>query len=153
MSGSHNAVGHNQRMVEPHTCYSAYCDAAIRWRVVSLSGAINPDGSPLALFACDRHEPALTAELRRAGTKYQLMPASPGPEADPSLGWLRANIGGPAGPIRSMLGRTNVRSKEPLLFRVWPAVMFIVMMTLIGPFIFCYYGVKWLFGWRPPTNE
>ena len=104
-------------------------------------GARNPDGSPLYLFACDEHEQMLTADMRRAGTKYSLFPVIGPPTVSP--------------PCECSAEETYERElkKMPVGLQHLVNAATIGVMVVIAPPLLLYYGGKWLMGWRPGEDS
>lgn len=133
MNTSHNTTVAGQR-----TCFSQSCSTGVRWGISSSVEKKNPDGSPLTLYACDKHEPELTSALRAAKTRYQLFPVT---DPDP-VGWVRPV----QAPEEVVVNETKNRS---LLHRIFVSALVVAVGIIIAPFVIGYYGVKWICGWRP----
>lgn len=125
-------------MTSRSECFYADCSTSPSWGVESEAAPKNPDGSPWYLFACDDHEQHLTADLRRSGTKYRLFPVI-GPPSRPKCphveSYEEAFKSLPRGERMLINGAT------------------ILATVLVAPPILIYYGVKWIFGWRPDDEE
>jgi len=110
-------------------CFYPGCVVSPKWSIESTVKQRNPDGSPLTLQTCDDHYNDITSDMRRAGTRYVLHPIDQKPEdqkEDPQC---------------------------PLAVRLLLAGVTVVIALIIGPFIVAYYGVKAVFGWRPPAES
>lgn len=122
-------------MTSERGCFYAGCKTSPSWGVESTAAPKKLDGSPWHLFACDDHEEVLTADLRRAGTKYSLFPV----------------IGPPTIPHKCPHADSYEEAfgELPGFERLLINGATIVVTVLIAPPILLYYGVRWVFGWRP----
>lgn len=148
MSMSHNAI-----VAGTHTCFAAYCTAGVRWGVASSVKTKNPDGTPLTLYACDEHEPVITAKLRSAGTRYQLFPVeepSPGPGLALPAALPAARPPRPKDPEEEFASEVK---RMPFAKRIILSTILVVVGIVVTPvIIIIIYGVKWMCGWRPTDN-
>ena len=141
----------NRDMAQPSTdsmtsnpaCFYVDCSDAPKWAVTSMTQVKQPDGKPLILYTCDDHYGTLTNNLRNAGTKYILSPVSV-PVVVPS-----ADDPPPA--IEEEF-EEQLR-KAPLIPRLFFKGIIIIAGIIVGPFVLLYYGAKWIFGWRPASED
>lgn len=127
-------------MTSKPTCFYADCETSPSWGVESAAAPKNPDGSPWHMFACDDHEQVLTSDLRRAGTKYSLFPV----------------IGPPIAPHKCPSIEDSYEKEFQRLPPFQRALIngaSTLVTVLIAPPILIYYGVRWIFGWRPENEE
>lgn len=143
-------TSHNVIVAGTHTCFAAYCTAGVRWGVSSSVKTKNPDGTPLTLYACDEHEPVITAKLRSAGTRYQLFPVEePCPNPGPGLALPAALPPRPKNPEEEFASEVK---RMPFAKRIILSTILVVVGIVVTPIIIIIYGVKWLCGWRPTNN-
>lgn len=128
-------------MTSKSGCFYGGCDESPTWGIESSVAAKNPDGSPLCLYTCDEHEQVLTADLRRAGTKYTLFPVI-GPPLVPSCS---------CPPIEVSYEQEFAKLPTPQRWIVNGLV--VGVMCIIGPPMLLYYGVKRLFGSAPTEDS
>lgn len=149
----HNTVERTSHM--PRPCFSSACASEVHWGVTSSVAKTNPDGSPLTLYACDVHEPSLTARLRVAGTRYTLFPVSE-PTPAPSPPPLEPATTSPS-LLPSVPDQIDI-DNATFMLRVnampFPSKALIkgtiaVVMVSIAPFIIIYYFIRRFLGWRP----
>ncbi|MGD9726561.1 MAG: hypothetical protein AB7L09_01205 [Nitrospira sp.] len=129
-------------MTSKRGCFYAGCKTSPSWGVESAAPAAkNPDGTPISILACDDHEQVLTADMRRAGTRYSLFPV----------------IGPPITSGQEQQDRQaedtedyDVSYEEALDSLPWHVRALVnIVSVLIGPPMLIYYGIKWIAGFRP----
>jgi hypothetical protein len=127
----------------PQSCYYASCESTPKWGVSSQVKRKNPDGSDLTLFTCDSHYDDLTGKLRSVGTKYSLFPVNGPHMVSPEEAEVTGDASAQPGmypDFKTMIGKV-----------LFAGTCYIVAL-IIGPFVILYYGGKWIFGWRPPSE-
>ena len=117
-------------MTSKSKCFYSDCSTSPSWGVESSAAPSNPDGTPWYLFACDEHEERLTADLRRAGTRYSLFPV----------------IGPPIMPTTDVISYEEEFKKLPRFERWFVTSVTVVVTLIIGPPMLLYYGIRWLLG-------
>jgi hypothetical protein len=92
------------------------------------------------MLTCDDHEQVLTSDMRRAGTKYRLFPV----------------IGPPIGCPRHRSPEDSYEAafnELPAFERALINCATAAVTLIIAPPMLLYYGVKWVFGWRPKSED
>jgi hypothetical protein len=128
----------------PQTCYFAGCQLQPKWVVASSVKQKNPDGSDLSLSTCDHHYDTLTKDLRKAGTKYALLPIN-----GPHIVMPEVNDNPKAEPPPASF-RDLDYEPETKLGKLLFNTTCVVVAVVIGPFIILYYAGRWILGYRPP---
>lgn len=141
-------MSHNAVVPKSFNCFSADCNATAKWGIASSVQIRNPNGSPLTLYACDKHEELLTARLRSIGTKYQLFPVT-----SSKLGSTDDNkMSDRPRPTDESLTDKQINdriNRLPPARRIILKLMIIIVTIIVTPFVLIYYGIKWISGWRP----
>ena len=120
-------------MTSQASCYHSGCTTAVKWGISSSVEQKNPDGTSLTLFACDKHEGALTVRLRKAGTRYSLFPTN-GPHFAPPIGL-------PPETVEEAFKQDLAR--RPAVVRFLINATTILVVVVIAPFLLLYYGGQW----------